>query len=89
MKSGKAFIHSPFYGIRAVRSPALLPLSRFFLSPMANPNVHINIPNDTDSTTSLLAINIFSHRNIKLNSTNYLSWKLQFHAMFVGYNLDS
>ncbi|KAH7568388.1 hypothetical protein JRO89_XS07G0285400 [Xanthoceras sorbifolium] len=55
---------------------------------MANPNNHITISNDKDTTKPLLAINISSQQNIKLNYTNYLSWKLQFHAMLVGYNLD-
>ncbi|KAH7557325.1 hypothetical protein JRO89_XS11G0120400 [Xanthoceras sorbifolium] len=54
---------------------------------MANPNNQITIPNEKDPTKPLLAINISSQYNIKLNSTNYLSWKLQFHAMLIGYNL--
>ncbi|KAH7569107.1 hypothetical protein JRO89_XS06G0107500 [Xanthoceras sorbifolium] len=55
---------------------------------MANPNNQITIPNVKEPVKPLLAINISFQHNIKLNSANYLSWKLQFHAMLVGYNLD-
>ena len=38
-------------------------------------------------TTNLVTINITAQVPLKLNSSNYLSWKLQFQILFVGYDL--
>ena len=37
--------------------------------------------------TSLISINISAQALLKLTTTNYISWKLQFHTLFVGYDL--
>ena len=36
---------------------------------------------------SLISFNIAAQIPLKLNSTNYLSWKLQFNTLFIGYDL--
>jgi hypothetical protein len=38
-------------------------------------------------TTNLVTINVTAQAPLKLNSSNYLSWKLQFQTLFVGYDL--
>jgi hypothetical protein len=38
-------------------------------------------------TTNLVTINVTAQAPLKLNSSNYLSWKLQFQTLSVGYDL--
>ena len=45
------------------------------------------IQNINESNTSLISINISAQAPLKLTTTNYISWKLQFHTLFVGYDL--
>ena len=45
------------------------------------------IQNINESNTSLISINIFAQAPLKLATTNYIAWKLQFHTIFVSYDL--
>ena len=45
------------------------------------------IKNTNEPNTSLISINIFAQAPLKLTTTNYIAWKLQFHTLFVGYDL--
>lgn len=47
----------------------------------------IALPNSGNPTQPLQIINIAHHNIAKLNSTNYLPWKLQTEAILVGYDL--
>ena len=38
--------------------------------------------------TTLVTINVTAQAPVKLNSTNYLSWRLQFQTLFIGYDLQ-
>ncbi|RVW24237.1 hypothetical protein CK203_091409 [Vitis vinifera] len=40
-----------------------------------------------DSNQQLIAINVSAQAPLKLNATNYLSWKLRFNTLFIGYDL--
>jgi large exoprotein involved in heme utilization and adhesion len=40
------------------------------------------------SNTTLVTINVIAQAPMKLNSTNYLSWRLQFQTLFIGYDLQ-
>ena len=42
---------------------------------------HTNLPN-------LVTINVTTQASLKLTSSNYLSWKLQFQTLFIGYDLQ-
>ncbi|RVW74043.1 hypothetical protein CK203_056397 [Vitis vinifera] len=35
----------------------------------------------------MISINVAAQTPLKLTSTNYVSWKLQFQTLFIGYNL--
>jgi len=52
---------------------------------MTNPNntsqYHTSLPN-------LVTINVPAQAPLKLTSSNYLSWKLQFQTLFIGYDLQ-
>ncbi|KAG6784413.1 hypothetical protein POTOM_010105 [Populus tomentosa] len=39
-------------------------------------------------TTNLVTINVTAQAPLKLNSHNYLSWRLQFQTLFIGYDLQ-
>lgn len=43
---------------------------------------NINTPHST-----LITINVVAQLLLKLTSTNYLSWKIQFQSFFVGHDL--
>ena len=49
------------------------------------PNTTIHNMNDSHST--LISINVATQTPLKLTSTNYVSQKLQFQTLFVGYDL--
>ncbi|RVW60364.1 Retrovirus-related Pol polyprotein from transposon RE1 [Vitis vinifera] len=53
---------------------------------MATENTQIIIPNAQEPTKPLTMITI--HNSIKLTPTNYLSWKTQMEAIFIGYDLQ-
>ena len=40
-----------------------------------------------DSTQTLITINTAAQAPLKLTSTNYLSWKIQFQTLFIGYDI--
>jgi hypothetical protein len=42
---------------------------------------------DIHREVSLITINTIAQIPLKLNSTNYISWKLQFETLFIGYDL--
>ncbi|KAL9436736.1 hypothetical protein AB3S75_002849 [Citrus x aurantiifolia] len=46
-----------------------------------------SILNTNESQNALISINVAAQTPLKLTSTNYLSWKLQFHTLFIGYDL--
>ena len=49
----------------------------------SQPTIHnTNEPNQT-----LITINISAQAPLKLTNNNYMSWKLQFHTLFIGYDL--
>ena len=52
---------------------------------MANPSP--SILNTNESHNTLISINVAAQTPLKLTSSNYLSWKLQFHTLFIGYDL--
>lgn len=51
----------------------------------SNPTPSYQIPNGADSSRPFTFLNI--HNTIKLQSTNYLSWKLQVEAILIGHDL--
>lgn len=55
-------------------------------NPLLNTNTNLTVQNIHEPNKPLIVINI--NNIIKLNSTNYLSWKLQIHATLIGYNLE-
>jgi hypothetical protein len=42
---------------------------------------------DIHREVSLITINTIAQTPLKLTSTNYISWKLQFEMLFIGYDL--
>jgi hypothetical protein len=46
-----------------------------------------SIQNTNDSQNTLISINVAAQTPLKLTSSNYLSWKLQFQTLFIGYDL--
>ena len=46
-----------------------------------------SILNTNESQNTLISINVSAQTSLKLTSTNYLSWKLQFHTLFIDYDL--
>ena len=46
-----------------------------------------SILNTNESQNALISINVAAQTPLKLTSTNYLSWKLQFHTLFIGCDL--
>ena len=47
-----------------------------------------NTTNTANNLTNLVTINVTSQTPLKLTSSNYLSWKLQFQTLFIGYDLQ-
>ncbi|RVW70497.1 Retrovirus-related Pol polyprotein from transposon RE2 [Vitis vinifera] len=45
------------------------------------------IHNTNDPHSTLISINVAAQTPLKLTSTNYVSWKLQFQTLFIGYDL--
>ena len=45
------------------------------------------IVNPLDNNSSLISINTTTQISIKLTSSNYTSWRFQFHAILIGYDL--
>ena len=50
-------------------------------------HIQIAIPNTQEPNKPFTLIHISNQNTIKLTSTNYLSWKLQIEALFIGYDL--
>ena len=50
--------------------------------------VNTTILNTNDSHSTLITINVAAQTPVKLTSTNYLAWKLQFQTLFIGYDLN-
>lgn len=53
-------------------------------NPIPPPIQNTNEPNNT-----LITINVAAQTPLKLTSSNYISWKMQFHTLFIGYDLLS
>ena len=70
------------YGIRALEA---LPFSPYFWK--ENPAMATTIRNTNDLNNTLITINVAAQTPLKLTSSNYLSWKLQFQTLFAGYDL--
>ncbi|RVW52539.1 Retrovirus-related Pol polyprotein from transposon RE2 [Vitis vinifera] len=49
----------------------------------ANTTIH----NTNDPHSTLISINVAAQTPLKLTSTNYVSWKLQFQTLFIGYDI--
>lgn len=54
---------------------------------MANPSFSTPIHNTNEPHNTLISINVDAQTPLKLTSSNYISWKLQFHTLFIGYDL--
>ena len=54
---------------------------------MATASDPATIRNTNDAHQTFININVAAQAPLKLNSTNYLSWKLQFQTLFIGYDL--
>ncbi|RWR81507.1 hypothetical protein CKAN_01019400 [Cinnamomum micranthum f. kanehirae] len=54
---------------------------------MATETTSATILNTNDPNQTLVSINVAAQTPLKLTSTNYLSWKLQFQTLFIGYDL--
>lgn len=52
-----------------------------------NPNNIISVASPPQTEIPLITINVSAQAPLKLTSTNYLSWKLQFETLFIGYDL--
>ena len=52
---------------------------------MTNPNGTSILP--TTNESQLFTINTAAQAPLKLTSSNYLSWKIQFETLFIGYDL--
>lgn len=50
-------------------------------------NTNTTIHNTNDPHNILISINVAAQTPLKLTSTNYSSWKLQFQTLFIGYDL--
>lgn len=57
------------------------------LALMATESNPATILNTNESHQTLISINVAAQAPLKLTSTNYLSWKLQFQTLFIGYDL--
>lgn len=47
----------------------------------------LTIINPFENSSSIISINTTSQISIKLTSSNYTSWRFQFHAILIGYDL--
>ncbi|KAL6269021.1 hypothetical protein ACE6H2_025932 [Prunus campanulata] len=54
---------------------------------MATESAPATILNTNATHQTLISINVAAQAPLKLTSTNYLSWKLQFQSLFIGYDL--
>lgn len=54
---------------------------------MATDTTNTTILNTNAPNQTLVSINVVAQTPLKLTSTNYLSWKLQFQTLFIGYDL--
>ena len=54
---------------------------------MATNHTNTTIYNTNDPNQTLITINVAAQTPLKLTTTNYISWKLQFQTLFVGYDL--
>ena len=50
-------------------------------------NSSTSILNTNESHNTLISINVATQTFLKLTSSNYISWKLQFYTLFIGYDL--
>ncbi|KAA8550183.1 hypothetical protein F0562_001867 [Nyssa sinensis] len=62
-------------------------LSFLVLQLMATETTSSTILNTNEPNQTLVSINVAAQTPLKLTSTNYLSWKLQFQTLFIGYDL--
>ena len=54
---------------------------------MATESNPATIHDTNEPHLTLISINVTAQAPLKLTSTNYLSWKLQFQTLFIGYDL--
>ncbi|KAI5319419.1 hypothetical protein L3X38_039127 [Prunus dulcis] len=78
----------PNYYQRIESKPIHLSLSyRFPCSSALMATESATILNTNATHQNLISINVAAQAPLKLSSTNYLSWKLQFQSLFIGYDL--
>ena len=73
--------HKYYKRLHGIRAISLI----FFFSSLLLSLLSITMSDSL--TTNLVTINVTAQAPLKLNSSNYLSWKLQFQTLFVGYDL--
>ena len=66
--------------------PLTLLLSNTIMTTPHSTNI-TSIASPPNTEIPLITINISAQAPLKLTSTNYLSWKLQFETLFIGYDL--
>jgi hypothetical protein len=50
--------------------------------------INTTILNTNESHSTLITINVAAQTPLKLTSTNYLAWKLQFQTLFIGHLIE-
>ena len=72
-------LYKAFYCLYGIRASLIIIFPIIFLI-MTDPN-NTSLPN-------LVTINVTAQAPLKLTSSNYWSWKLQFQTLFIGYDLQ-
>ena len=72
-------LYKAFYRLYGIRASLIIIFPIIFLI-MTDPN-NTSLPN-------LVTINVTAQAPLKLTSSNYWSWKLQFQTLFIGYDLQ-
>lgn len=80
-------ISSFSHGIRAPIQFSFFGFPPCSLALMATESNPATILNTNESHQTLISINVAAQAPLKLTSTIYLSWKLKFQTLFIGYDL--